>query len=56
MTAYTGDVRKGPATAVTLDTGVNAIDVWVENSVSDAYNRIKYDLFPKKTNLDLVVT
>lgn len=41
MTAYTRDVRKGPATAVTLDMGVNVIDIWVENGVSDAYNRIK---------------
>ncbi len=50
MTAYTRDVRKGPATAVTLDMGVNVIDIWVENGVSDAYNRIKNDLFHKKTN------
>lgn len=56
MTAYTGDVKKGIATAVTLDEGINFIDVWVENSVSDAYNRIKNNLFPKKTNLDLEVT
>ena len=49
VTAYTGDVKKGIATAVTLDAGINVIDVWVENSVSDAYNRIKNDLFHKKT-------
>ena len=49
VTAYTGDVKKGIATAVILDAGINVIDVWVENSVSDAYNRIKNDLFHKKT-------
>ena len=33
VTAYTGDVKKGIATAVTLDAGINVIDVWVENNV-----------------------